>query len=97
MTWSELQAALRIFGFSEHDRPTMAQVRRRHRELVKAYHPDQQPGGPDSRIQSINASASVIMEYLNSYRFTFTHDEFLRQNPDEQLREQFAHVWGGSS
>lgn len=97
MTWVELQGALRVFGFTERDRPTMAQVRRRHRDLVKAHHPDRQPGGSNSRIQDINAAAAIIKEYLSTYRFSFAHEEFLRQNPDEQLREQFAHVWGGSS
>ena len=32
-----------------------------------------------------------------SYAFSFSEDEFLNQNPDERLRQQFAEdpLWGG--
>ena len=40
MTYAELKAALTVFGFSEQDQLTMAQIKRRHRELSKTNHPD---------------------------------------------------------
>ena len=39
MTHVELKAALTVFGFSEQDQLTMAQIKRRHRELSRKHHP----------------------------------------------------------
>jgi hypothetical protein len=96
MTHAELKAALAVFGFSERDQLTMSQVKRRQRELSRKYHPDLQ--GDSSRMQILNGAATFLMSYLHSYRFTFSEEEFYRQNPDEWLRMQFANdpVWGAS-
>lgn len=95
MTHAELKAALTVFGFSERDQPTMAQVKRRHRELSRKYHPDLQ--GEAQHMQALNNAASILMSYLQSYRFSFSEEEFYRQNPDELLRRQFAaDPWGVS-
>jgi hypothetical protein len=98
MTYAELFTALQIFGFSEHDLLTMSQVRRRHRELVKSHHPDLRGNSSSTAMSRINAASALLMNYLQSYRFSFSEDEFYRQNPDERLRMQFAEdpVWGGS-
>jgi hypothetical protein len=95
MTYAELKAALMVFGFSEQDQLTMAQVKRRHRELSKTNHPDLR--GDGCAMQSINTAAAVLLTYLQSYRFSFAEEEFYRQNPDELLRMQFgSDPWGSS-
>ena len=95
MTHTELIAALRFFGFSEQDQLTMAQIKRRQRELSRKHHPDLQ--GESSHMQDLNAAASILIAYLQSYRFSFSEEEFYRQNPDELLRMQFAtDPWGTS-
>lgn len=97
MTYAELTSALHIFGFSEADRLTMAQIKRRHRELAKSAHPDLggAAGASPEAMQRINAAAAVLHAYLRSYCFTFSEEEFYRQNPDERLRVQFASdPWG---
>jgi hypothetical protein len=95
MTHAGLIAALAAFGFSGHDQLTMAQIKNRHRELTRKYHPDLQ-GDPDG-MQKLNDAASILMSYLQQYRFSFSEDEFYRQNPDERLRMQFAtDPWGAS-
>lgn len=98
MTYADLKASLAIFGFDERDQLTLAQIKRRHRELAKASHPDLAPDAIAQNMQCINAASSILFAYLQSYRFTFSEDEFYRQNPDERLRVQFANdpVWGGS-
>jgi hypothetical protein len=93
MTHAELKAALSVFGFSEHDLLTMAHIKRRHRELSRKYHPDLQ--GEAHHMQNLNNAASILLSYLQSYRFSFSEEEFYRQNPDELLRRQFAKdPWG---
>jgi hypothetical protein len=95
MTYAELKAALTVFGFSEHDQLTMAQVKRRHRELSRKYHPDLQ--GEPHLMQNLNNAASILMPYLHAYQFSFAEEDFYRQNPDELLRMQFASdPWGTS-
>ena len=98
MTYAELVAALHIFGYSERDRLTASQIRRRHRELVKANHPDRRQGETEEPMRKINAAAALLKEYLDSYRVSFAEDEFYFQNPDELLRRQFLNdpVWGGA-
>jgi hypothetical protein len=98
MTHAELKAALEVFGFCEHDRLTMSQVKQRHRDLSRKHHPDRRPAADPQAMPLVNAAAALLMGYLNSYTFSFSEDEFYRQNPDEQLRRQFANdpLWGPS-
>lgn len=94
MTYPELAAALKIFGYTTEDRPTLHQIKGRHRELVKRYHPDA-CGAPSAGIQAVNAAAAVIMSYLESYSFSFSEEEFYLQNPDQRLAMQFGcDPWG---
>ena len=93
MTHIELKDALTVFGFSEHDQLTMAQIKHRQRELSRKYHPDLQ--GDPELMQGLNNAASILISYLQSYRFSFSEEEFYRQNQDEFLRTQFAtDPWG---
>jgi len=99
MTYAELTSALRIFGFSGSDLLTMTQIKRRHRELVKSAHPDRAGVANVSPepMQRINAAASVLQAYLHSYQFSFSEEEFYRQNPEERLRVQFgSDPWGSA-
>lgn len=98
MTHAELKAALHTFGFSEHDRLTMAQLKKRHRELSRKSHPDLQTSPAAQTMQQINEAASILFDYLQTYRFSFAEDEFYNQTPEERIRMQFINdpVWGGS-
>lgn len=96
MTYDELKAALHLFGLHENDLLTIRRIKERHRSLVKQHHPDQ--GGNDpGMIRQINAAHRLLMEYLHNYRFSFSEEEFYRQNPEEHLKRQFSWdpVWSG--
>ena len=93
MTFQELQDACALFGLGE--RVTLAEIRSRHRELVKRFHPDTGDGGDQEAIRGVNAAYRVLSDYVTRYRFSFAEDEFYEQNPDEQLRRQFgSDPWG---
>lgn len=94
MTFEELRKAREIFGLSE--RATLKQVKGRHRELVKRYHPDKGGESDPERIRLVNAACKVLLEYCENYVFSFGEEEFYEQNPEEQLRRQFADdpLWG---
>ncbi|PLX84956.1 MAG: molecular chaperone DnaJ [Desulfuromonas sp.] len=93
MTFEVLQQALKTFGLS--DRVSLRQIKTRHRELVKRFHPD--GGDPDDpeQIRRINAAYQVLSEYCSGYKFSFSREEFFEQIPEERLREQFSSdPWG---
>lgn len=94
MTYAELRESLLIFGLGE--RATLREIRTRHRELVKKYHPDSCSDDDPDRIRKVNAAYRVLREYVESYRFSFVEDEFYEQNPEERIRRQFMAdpVWG---
>lgn len=96
MTYDELKAALHLFGLHENDQLTIRRIKDRHRSLVKQYHPDHGAGDPEM-IRQINAAHHLLMEYLQTYRFSFSEEEFYRQNPEEHLKRQFSWdpVWSG--
>lgn len=95
MTYRELEDALKTFGITE--RATFEQIKQRHRELVKMHHPDQGVGTDPDMIRSINDAYEIITTYCTGYRYCFSEEEFLEQNPGERLRRQFGWdpLWSG--
>lgn len=88
MTYQKLMAALELFQLGE--RATLRQIKARHRELVKAHHPDHGHNNDLEIIRAINAAYEVLMTYCTTYRYCFTEEEFLEQVPEERLRRQFS-------
>ena len=94
MTYTDLLEALRVLGLGQ--RATLREIKNRHRELVKRYHPDTGNVGEQVTIRSVNAAYKILIDYVSRYRFSFAEDEFYEQNPDERLRQQFmdTSMWG---
>nr|WP_320050682.1 J domain-containing protein [uncultured Desulfuromonas sp.] len=94
MEYQQLEKALELFAI--RDRASLKEIKARHKTLVKKHHPDAGGNDPDA-IRAINEAYQHLMEYCSNYRFSFTREEFMEQNPVERLREQFAYdpVWGG--
>lgn len=94
MTYAELRESLMVFGLGE--RASRSEIKSRHRQLVKKYHPDAGAKDDLDQITKINAAYRILLDYIESYRFSFAEDEFYEQNPDERLRRQFMDdpLWG---
>lgn len=94
MTYAELQSSLEVFGLGE--RATLKEIKARYRELVKRFHPDAGGEHDPELVQKVNAAYRVLLDYVESYRFSFDEDEFYEQNPEERLRRQFMSdpLWG---
>jgi DnaJ-class molecular chaperone len=94
MTYAELQESLLVFGLG--NRATLREIKARHRELVMRYHPDTGGEHDHDQIRRVNAAYRVLLNYIESYHFSFSEDEFYGQNPEERLRQQFAGdpLWG---
>lgn len=98
MTYKELQQALQAMSLD--NRATLREIKKRHRDLVKQFHPDCSEETDNlQQIQEINAAYSLLMEYVGDYRFSFDQEEFYAQNPEENIRRQFMDdpVWGGGT
>ena len=94
MTFAELQTSLEVFGLGE--RATLKEIKSRHRELVKCFHPDGGETDDPEQIRKVNAAYRVLLGYVESYRFSFSEEEFYEQTPEERLRRQFMDdpLWG---
>jgi len=94
MTYDELRDALQVLGLRE--RSTIREIKVRHRELVKRFHPDSGNVDDPEKIRNVNAAYRVLLDYITEYRFSFAEEEFYEQNPDERLRRQFMDIpiWG---
>lgn len=97
MTYQELQQALDIFGLE--DRASLAQIKSRHRELAKRYHPDAGSRHDPEAMRQLNEAYRLLLEYVRHYRFGFDEETFYEQCPEERLRRQYEEdpVWGGHS
>lgn len=95
MTFAELQDARLILGVGE--RATLAEIKARHKVLVKLHHPDSGNDINPEMIRKVNAAYRLLFDYVNAYRFSFVESEFYEQNPEARIRMQFADdpVWGG--
>lgn len=95
MTYEELQSALGTLGLGE--RATLKQIKARHRELVKRFHPDSGNPADPAKIREINAAYRLLTDYCAGYNYDFSEAEFLEQRPAERLRRQFGWdpVWSG--
>ncbi len=87
MTYAELQAALSVFSLGE--RATLREIKARHRELVKQWHPDAGGEGDPELIRKVNAAYRLLRDYVDAYRFSLAEEEFYEQNPEERIRRQF--------
>ena len=94
MTYADLQEALAVLGLG--GRSSLREIKARHRELVKRYHPDSGNADDPEIIRNVNAAYRILLDYVAEYRFSFAEEEFYEQNPEEYLRRQFMEVpmWG---
>lgn len=94
MTYADLQEALRVLELG--DRASLKEIKARHRELVKRYHPDADNRADPEPIRRINAAYRLLLDYVGAYRFSFAEEEFYVQCPEERIWMQFADdpLWG---
>jgi len=95
ISYADLLAALEEFNLSQ--RASLRQIRERHRELVRRYHPDCGQGDDPERIIRINAAYAILNDYISQYQFDFSRQAFYDRYPEERLREQFygENLWQG--
>ncbi len=93
MDYEELKKAQEIFGLL--DGVSLKEIKKRHRELAKKYHPDS-GGGNAEFMKEINEAYKILLGYCESFRYSFSEEEYYRQNPEELIRKRFMNdpIWG---
>ena len=73
------------------DLPTLVtkeDIKKRYRQLARVHHPDlsrEQQG----KMEKINASYAILMEYIDAFRYTFDTDEIAKQYPGAEHAKKF--------
>lgn len=78
MNIEEFEKALEILDITT--RLTHSELKNRYRKLSKRYHPDMQ-GGDEKKFREINEAYKLVDEYMKSFRFKLSEDEFYEQKP----------------
>jgi DnaJ-class molecular chaperone len=86
------------------EKESMAEIKKKHRQLIKKWHPDQCQQKPEickQKVREINEAFKIIKEYCHHYLYSFAEAEILENLPrevqsDERLRRQFGDdpLWG---
>ncbi len=66
---------------------TKTDVKKQYRFLSKKYHPDQ--GGDAVKQEQINYAYTLLMKYIEEFRYTFDDKEISNQFPGVKHAEQF--------
>jgi DnaJ-class molecular chaperone len=66
---------------------TKSDIKKRYRQLARIYHPDLNQS--DGNMEKINQAYALLMEYIESFRYTFDTDEIARQFPGAEHAKKF--------
>jgi len=84
-TSSQIKEALETLGLpsliSKDD------IKKQYRHLAKRYHPDK--GGDSEEMERISHAYTLLMEYIEQFRYTFDEDEINRQFPGADYAKRF--------
>ena len=67
---------------------TKSDIKKRYRQLARDCHPDMNQDGR-GKMEKLNASYAVLMEYIESFRYTFDADEIDKQYPGAAHAKKF--------
>ncbi len=59
---------------------TKADIKKRYRQLARTHHPDLSREA-QGKMEKINASYTILMEYVEMFRYTFDADEIRKHYP----------------
>ncbi|MRI58225.1 MAG: molecular chaperone DnaJ [Epsilonproteobacteria bacterium] len=63
------------------------EIKRRYKELSRRHHPDL--GGDQSQMAQINEAYTILKNYIENYRFSFSEEEILKQFPHVEYLKKF--------
>jgi len=81
----EIERALKILELPKLI--TKADIKKQYRFLARKHHPDK--GGDASKMEQINLSYKLLMEYIEDFRYTFDEHEMRKQFPGVDNVQRF--------
>jgi DnaJ-class molecular chaperone len=82
---SDIQSALDILGLPPL--VTKSDIKRQYHHLAKRYHPDL--GSDSEKMEMINSSYRLLMDYIEQFRYSFNEEEISRQFPGADYAKRF--------
>jgi curved DNA-binding protein CbpA len=86
------------------EKESLAEIKEKHRRLIKKWHPDQCAENPElceQKIKEINSAFKTIKDYCSNYLYSFKKEEIINNLPrdiqsNERLQRQFGSdpLWG---
>ena len=62
-------------------------IKRQYRYLAKKHHPDR--GGDPEEMEKISRAYTLLMEYIDQFRYAFDDEEISRQFPGADYAKRF--------
>lgn len=59
---------------------SLADLKRKHKELSRIYHPDM-PEGDSKQFQKIQKAYEIVLWYMENFRYSLDEEEFKKQFP----------------
>jgi len=87
---AEIDQARRLLGLGE--RASMAEIKIAYRHMCKQWHPDVLTDKTTAtrRMKDINAAYRLLVEYCESYRFSFSPEEVESFDPEKWWSKRFG-------
>jgi hypothetical protein len=87
---AEIDQARRLLGLGE--RASMAEIKIAYRHMCKQWHPDVATDKTTStrKMKDINAAYRLLLEYCESYRFSFSPEEIESFDPEKWWSRRFG-------
>jgi len=82
---SDIQSALDILGLPPL--VTKSDIKRQYHYLAKKYHPDFD--SDSEKMEMINSSYRLLMDYIEQFRYSFNEEEISRQFPGADYAKRF--------
>lgn len=78
MNYDDFSKAVEMFGIIS--KMSKKDIKKRYYKLSKKYHPDLN-GGCSKKFLELKQSYEILLEYMDSYSYSFELDEFKKQFP----------------
>ncbi len=64
-----------------------SEIKKQYYSLAKKNHPDQ--GGSEEKMEQLNHAYTLLMNYIEEFRYTFDNEEIAKQYPGADYAQRF--------
>ena len=91
---NDIEEARKLLGLGEA--ATLKEIKRAYRTLAHSYHPDKNgniAGESIEIMKRLNWAYKLLIDYCESYKYSFTEEDVARTYPDEEYLRTFKDRW----